>query len=566
MRQTILFVALCMIAGLLAACGRLDVAVVEPTPSAETVGSVVTTSPGQEPLPTPTATRVPSSPTRQEDETPTPTASTSPSQDLPDEANGEDSDPQNDPSATEVVCMVRTDWPAYAVERGDTLSLIARQVGATVEQLVEANCLDDPDRLYSGQRLRVPRIPPDPADPTATPRPEPWNRYADEVYQIAFDYPAAWRDVSEELVIRLVGDDGWVYVAAAGAPADLDTVAANEAYHTLLPYGASPTIEPLTLADGRPARLILPSADQPPAMNDQAMIVTPYAEPVLIGSYPHNYLMLAADRDHIRDIGATLTLPPPVNDIRIESFDVTDEDLPGGGKRLTFRWQARGANRGVISSGTALRFPPTWSVESAGELTVDVQGTLYPDPVMTLRMVNDVTGQEATARKTLSWPCKYSYFFQPGPGICPREAALAVDGAFQPFQRGFMIWLPRPELAQPSIYVFSNDGRVSLYPDTWSADDPGNALDETPPDGLFEPVGGFAKVWREHPSVREDLGWGVAAEWLYQVNYQAEARESLPGVTYLTRPDGSIVRLRDTSWQPYVPGQDEPGVGGGPTP
>jgi hypothetical protein len=126
--------------------------------------------------------------------------------------------------------------------------------------------------------------------------------------------------------------------------------------------------------------------------------------------------------------------------------------------------------------------------------------------------------------------------------------------------------LPRPDLAQPSIYVFTDDGRVSLYPDTWSADDPDNNLDETPPDGLFEPVGGFAKVWREHPSVRADLGWGTAAEWLYTVTYQSESRESLPGVSYLTRPDGSIVRLLDTIWHEYEPGQALPGVGGGPTP
>ena len=182
---------------------------------------------------------------------------------------------------------------------------------------------------------------------------------------------------------------------------------------------------------------------------------------------------------------------------------------------------------------------------------------------MTLRLVNDVTGQDATATAILSWACQHDYFFQPPPETCAREALLQVEGAYQPFERGFMIWLPRPDLPQPSIYVFTDDGRVSIFPDYWSAGDPGNSLGETPPEGLFEPVGGFAKVWREHTPVREDLGWGTAAERLYEVTYQAEARESIPGITYLTRPDGAIVRLLDMVWQAYIPGQDLPGAGGG---
>ncbi len=568
MRRTILLSALCLAAFLLAACGRLDVSVVTPTPRQVSEATAAATGPAQETQPTLAVTQAPASPTVEEKETPAATTETAgqPPQDDSGPADGQSGTGSDQQEPGETVCTVRADWPLYAVKSGDTLSRIARDAGATVGELVQANCLDDPDRVYSGQRLRVPRIPPDPDQPTATPRPEPWARYEDNLYRVSFDYPAAWQDASDGLTTRLAGEDGWVQLMAAGAPADLDTVTDNEAHHKLQPYGSSPTVEALTLSDGRPARLILPSADQPASMDGQSMIVTPYAEPVLIGTYAHNYLMLAADVNHIRAIGASLTLPPPENGIQIASFNVSGEDLPTGGKRLTFRWQAFGANRGIITSGTAQRFAPWWPVESSGELVVDVAGTLYPDPVMTLRMVNDVSGQETTARTVLPWDCEYDYFFQPGPALCPRDAAVVVDGAFQPFERGFMIWLPRPDLAQPSIYVFTQDGRVSLYPDTWSAGDPGNNLDETPPEGLFEPVGGFAKVWREHPSVRADLGWGTAAEWLYKVSYQAESRESLPGVAYLIRPDGTILRLLDTIWGEYVPGQDQPGVGGGPTP
>lgn len=579
MRQTIFLLAFCLSALLLAACGRFDVAIVEPSPvpgeQAGAVGAVSTPNrSGRERSPTPTpAVEVDATvalatdtPTEVVEDLATPVATEETLADQPDPINDTVGNQGDRSEPTVAVCTVRVDWPLYAVKSGDTLFRIASRAGATVDDLVHANCLADPDRLFSGQRLRVPKLPADPPGPPPTPTPEPWRRYTASLYQVAFDYPTAWKDVSDGLITRLAGDDGWVQLAAASAPADLDTAARDQAFHKLQPYGSAPTVDSFTLSDGRPARLILPSADQPASMNGQSLIVAPYAEPILIASNPHNYLMLTADGAHIREIGATLVLPPPSADIFIDSFTVSGEDLPTGGKRVTYRWSARGANRGIISSGTAQRFAPWWPVESAGQLIVDLSGTIYPDPVMTLRVVNDVTGQEATARAVLSWACEHDYFFQPSPAICPRDAALVVQGAYQPFERGFMIWLHRPDLAQPSIYVFTDDGRVSLYPDTWSDGDPANTLDETPPEGLFEPVGGFAKVWREHSAVRDDLGWGTANEWLYTVTHQAEARESIPGVTYITRPDGSMVRLLDTIWQEYVPGQDAPGAGGGVTP
>jgi LysM repeat protein len=576
MRQTTLALAIGLLTLLLVACGRFDVSVVDPTPApgqeiadAGTTAVTGNTTAESPTTPRPSITEIapaqtPSAGSSEEERSRvTPTATEQPPGEQPNGA-GDDvvvEDGQSDQDVT--VCQVRNDWPLYAVESGDTLFRIARRTGATVDDLVQANCLTDPDRLFNGQELRVPRTPVETPTPTATPKPDPWLTYEDDQYQVSFDHPAGWRDVSDGQVTRLEGDDGWVQLMAAGAPADLDAFARDQAFHTLQPFGSAPTIESYALSDGRSARLILPSADQPASMDGQSMIVTPYAEPVLIGTYPHNYFMLAADGDHIRDIGATLTLPPPTGNLIIDSFSVDSEALPGGGKRVTFRWQARGANRGVITSGTAQRFAPWWPVESAGELTVDLTSTVYPDPVMTLQMFNDVTGQEAMATDILPWPCDHDYFFQPPPQNCPLDAALVTDGAYQPFERGFMIWLPRPDLAQPSIYVFSDDGRASLFPDTWTPNDPDNELGETPPEGLFEPVGGFAKVWREHPSVREDLGWGTAEEWLYKVTYQAEIRESIPGVAYLTRPDGSIVQVMDTFWYPYVPGHDVPVQSGG---
>ncbi len=49
------------------------------------------------------------------------------------------------------------DQPTYQVQSGDTLSLIALRYSVTVDELVQANGLADPDMIYIGQTLVIPR-------------------------------------------------------------------------------------------------------------------------------------------------------------------------------------------------------------------------------------------------------------------------------------------------------------------------------------------------------------------------------------------------------------------------
>jgi len=44
----------------------------------------------------------------------------------------------------------------YEVQRGDTLNAVARKYGLTVKELLEANAIDDADRIYPGQKLVIP--------------------------------------------------------------------------------------------------------------------------------------------------------------------------------------------------------------------------------------------------------------------------------------------------------------------------------------------------------------------------------------------------------------------------
>lgn len=72
------------------------------------------------------------------------------------------------PTATPTPCPTSVGAP-YTVQRGDTLSSIAKLFEVTLEALIANNCLENPNRLQVGQEILIPGITPDPrAAPTPT--------------------------------------------------------------------------------------------------------------------------------------------------------------------------------------------------------------------------------------------------------------------------------------------------------------------------------------------------------------------------------------------------------------
>jgi LysM repeat protein len=70
------------------------------------------------------------------------------------------------PTATPTVESV-----VHTVESGETLSIIAQSYGVTVEAIVDANGLSDPDRIVAGQTLIIPASGGSPPPATASPKP-----------------------------------------------------------------------------------------------------------------------------------------------------------------------------------------------------------------------------------------------------------------------------------------------------------------------------------------------------------------------------------------------------------
>ncbi len=153
------------------------------------------------------------------------------------------------------------------------------------------------------------------SEPTGTPTPliGGWRSYENPIFAISLEHPPHWQvdagHSSPELGdTKLSGDDGFFIIGAMDG-VDLDTVTASAAHHRLQPYGAAPDIETLTI-QGQPARLILPSEDQYPGMENQAELIIQYPEPVSITGHACRYFSLAADRDHILAIAQTLRFVP----------------------------------------------------------------------------------------------------------------------------------------------------------------------------------------------------------------------------------------------------------------
>ncbi len=128
-----------------------------------------------------------------------------------------------------------------------------------------------------------------------------------------------------------------------------------------------------------------------------------------------------------------------------------------------------------------------------------------------------------------------------------------------------MIWLASTNY----IYVlhtgggsFYSGGWLGRYPNPWSSGDPESDPSITPPDGRYQPLRGFGKVWRDNTRVRDALGWALAPEQGFTSAYQKEFLTCQVHPTgcdgwvppeYLRLADGRIIALSFTVQHGYVP-------------
>lgn len=243
----------------------------------------------------------------------------------------------------------------------------------------------------------------------------------------------------------------------------------------------------------------------------------------------------------------------------ILSFTVDQaEVLPG--ESVTLNWASSGGVRAVIQQYLPNFLGPFLSVPSSGSLTVTISDNERHWHQFVL-VASDDAGHFAEASLTVRIRCPYAYFFTPAPAYnegdsCPADPATFSRAAEQVFEGGRMIWFE----AQDTIYMFDDDrGRDGApsrqFVDTWTPDEPESDPSIVPPEGFYQPIRGFGKVWRNEPRVREQLGWALAPEQGFDGAYQRGWAPYYGWMTaYLRTVDGRIIRLsRNGGWEYVTP-------------
>jgi len=251
--------------------------------------------------------------------------------------------------------------------------------------------------------------------------------------------------------------------------------------------------------------------------------------------------------------------------LSIQNFALRQVEEMNPGKRLTFDWSTRGAGGVCLVGGTARRLGPWWQLPLTGTLTVEIAATLYRDPSFTLQAYTEGgycsvpdalpdSPNHVSQSAAITWACGQDYFFSPAPQRCPLSPAVNAAAAEQLFENGRMIWLESAD----EILVFYNDGHFQRFENTWQPGDPESDPSLILPDGFYQPIRGFGKIWREQPAVQEQLGWGLAPEQGFSSVFQSEHHEgsSSGSPTYLRTLDGQIIwyfGLSSGSWGTGLP-------------
>jgi TolB protein len=140
------------------------------------------------------------------------------------------------------------------------------------------------------------------------------QRYSNSKYGVTFSYPSNWQPTQGyEDRERFSGADGFFLVSALSSPppSTIQNVCNDLALnHRLNPYGSRPQVQRLQI-QGRPACLILPSADQDKALERMAALIVRYPKSIRLNGADYNHFVLHADKEHIRQIANRLRFTMP---------------------------------------------------------------------------------------------------------------------------------------------------------------------------------------------------------------------------------------------------------------
>ncbi len=146
--------------------------------------------------------------------------------------------------------------------------------------------------------------------------------------------------------------------------------------------------------------------------------------------------------------------------------------------------------------------PPTDA--SASSVATDTTAPQVPTAVATITVVPATETPSVTA--TID--------------VRPTATLGQIQVAEEVFEHGRMFWIQ----PQEQIWVMYDNGQGSgqwqVYENTYKDGEPASDPSIVPPDGKYQPVRGFGKLWREHPEIKDKLGFGITPEFGYVSNYE----------------------------------------------
>lgn len=233
-------------------------------------------------------------------------------------------------------------------------------------------------------------------------------------------------------------------------------------------------------------------------------------------------------------------------------------EIADPGETIQLEWASTGgvsASLWRISRGGPIA--EIWDVAPTGALTYTIS-TAEREYVQFSLYVADAEGLSSGEGLTIPLTCPDTWFFSPAPDGCPGAPAHFANGAQQPFESGYMVWVD--DLGpggEAGIYVLYDDDvfspRWDFFTDAWEEGEPLCDVGEAPP-GLYQPERGFGKLWCEQESVRDRLGWATEPE---TGGYEtAVQRDSAPKYTtlYVRAADGNVWKLlpERSGWEKII--------------
>ncbi len=142
----------------------------------------------------------------------------------------------------------------------------------------------------------------------------------------------------------------------------------------------------------------------------------------------------------------------------------------------------------------------------------------------------------------------------------PTPLVQPIQVAEQLFEHGRMFWLQPTDQIWVLKILGEGYGTWQIYQNDFKDGEPESDPSLVPPEGRYQPVRGFGKLWRESGNLRQELGWGVTPEFGYVSNYEYHAGGSVdangnytpgPGYHVLYSLAGEKFRFNeaDGTWQ-----------------